>query len=25
VVEEPRFFLREDYDPPGPVREALEH
>jgi hypothetical protein len=24
VVEEPRFFLREDYDPTGSVRKALE-
>ena len=25
VVEEPRFLLREDHDPTGSVREALEH
>ena len=25
VVEEPRFFLRKNDDPTGPVREALEH
>ena len=25
VVEEPRFLLREDHDPSGPVGEALEH
>ena len=25
VVEQARFFLRQDHDPPGPVGEAFEH
>jgi hypothetical protein len=25
VVEHPRFFLREDHDAPGAIREPLEH